>query len=103
MFHVINSILVKDLEKNIDLSVVIISTQLLKYNGFYVYISENLTKVDKTKILELYLNYRRLKTENEGIKLFNNIKKYINKSYLDKCDKKLKNIFLRQFLIYCNY
>lgn len=93
MFHVINSILVKDLEKNIDLSVVIISTQLLKYNGFYVYISENLTKVDKTKILELYLNYRRLKTENEGIKLFNNIKKYINKSYLDKVRQEIEKYF----------
>lgn len=93
MFHIIDNVTADQISVYEDASLIVISTQLLKYKGFYAYISESFSKNDKKKILELYLNYHRMKTENEGLRLFANIKKYINKDYLDKVKQEIEKYF----------
>lgn len=55
----------------------LISTRLLKYNGLYVYISNQLTADDKKRIFDVYLRFRELKNLNIPEDLFMHIKQYI--------------------------
>lgn len=93
MFHIAGSVKAEEFQGCNDSSMIIISTQLLKYKGFYAYISDELSKNDKKKILELYLNYHRMKTENEGQSLFDTIKKYVYKEHLNDVKKEIEKYF----------
>lgn len=73
---------------------IVISTHLLKYRGFYVYITRSLDGADKKKILDAYLSYRMLKNENAGEKLYQSIKKHIHKDALSKVKKEIDRYFL---------
>lgn len=72
---------------------IVISTQLLKYDGFYAYVSGALTSVDQKKILEVYLRYRKLKNENMGESLFSSIQQYIPKENHQRVKEEIGRYF----------
>lgn len=72
---------------------VVISTQLLKYNGLYAYISKYLDSRDKQKIIELYINFRTLNEESVGNNLFERIKPYILKECQGKVQEEIHRCF----------
>lgn len=93
MLHLTGCILSSQLmnqEKNYD---IVISTQLLKYNGLYAYISKRLDSHDKQKIIELYVNFRTLNEESIGRDLFNRIKAYVPKEYQNKVQEEIHQCF----------
>lgn len=77
-------------EKNYD---IVISTQLLKYNGLYVYVSRQLDNRDKQKIIELYVNFRTLNEESIGRDLFDRIKAYIPREYQGRVQEEIHRCF----------
>jgi Transcriptional antiterminator len=94
MFHVVRTVTPAELSAFQGEYQIVISTQLLKYDGFYAYISDRLEAEDKKKVLEVYLKYRMLKNENIGENLFENIKKYIPKENQGKVRMEINRYFL---------
>lgn len=72
---------------------IVISTQLLKYNGLYVYISNQFDNHDKQKIVELYVNFRTLNLEKTGNDIFQRIQPYIPKEYQSRVLEEIQNSF----------
>ena len=94
MFHVVGTVTPGGLSSFQGEYQIVISTQLLKYDGFYAYISNRLEAEDKKKVLEVYLRYRMLRNENIGEDLYDNIKKYIPKENQGKVRTEINKYFL---------
>jgi len=74
---------------------VVISTQLLKYNGFYAYISNQLNNSDEKKVLEVYLRYRMISNQDLSEDLYTSIQKYIPKAYKATVKEEISKYFLK--------
>lgn len=73
----------------------LISTQLLKYAGLYVYISNQLTAVDRKRILETYLKFRELDNLNICENLFERIRQYVPRENYSNVREELCSFFTR--------
>lgn len=73
----------------------LISTQLLQYQGLYVYISNQLTAADRKRILETYLKFRELDNLNICDNLFERIRQYIPRENYSSVREELQGFFRR--------
>lgn len=71
----------------------LISTQLLKYQGLYVYISNQLNEIDRKRILETYLKFRELDNLNICDNLFERIRQYIPRENYSSVREELQSFF----------
>lgn len=74
-----------------DKGCIVLSTLMLKYNGFYSYISVELTQKDKKDIVDVYLRSRMYHEENMSDALFKSIQQYIPKEHQIRVKKILND------------
>lgn len=84
MFYVVDCVQSKEYLDCSTEYTMIISTNLLKYDGFYAYVSYNLGDVDRKNILQVYMKCRATHNEDVGMKLFKKLIQYIPKENHNK-------------------